>query len=368
MRIVFVISHLICGGAETQLITLARELTRRRHAVAIYTLNGLNPCAVELEGSTVELVADQKRYKLDWTVVGRLHRFLKTYRADIVHGFLFDGDFYSRLAAFGTRAVAINSERNDNYTLDMTQKISHYFTRFLTRAVVANTHAGARFAQKLFGLSSEHIHTVWNGIDVTRMSRRAAAYNVDIGTRLFGVCDCKIACLVGSIKPSKDYDLALRVANELTNRNRDWRVVFVGEQLSNTGDYKNSIMHRYNELTLNTRAVFMGLREDVPEIISQCRVLFSTSKHEGFPNVVLEAMAVGTPVVSTDYSDIREILPEPWQVVPDREPASLVEAIFRADEKHDVVAAAQRAWILENATVPLVTAKLEAIYLEYITA
>lgn len=65
MRIVLVISNLIHGGAETQVIAMSRELARRGHAVAIYTLNCDNPRAIELDGSGVELVVDQKRLKLD---------------------------------------------------------------------------------------------------------------------------------------------------------------------------------------------------------------------------------------------------------------------------------------------------------------
>ena len=76
---------------------------------------------------------------------------------------------------------------------------------------------------------------------------------------------------------------------------------------------------------------FAGLRRDVLDIIRQSNVLFSTSLHEGFPNVVIEAMSCGTPVVSTDYSDIRLILPNEWQVVGSRNPSDLADAVIRSD-------------------------------------
>ena len=365
-RIVFVISHLIYGGAETQLINLTKELASRNHAVAIYTLNAANPRASELKSTGVELIPDQKRFKLDFAVLWRLHRFIKQFRADIVHGFLFDGDIYSRLASVGTGAIAVNSERNSDYSLSITQKFAHRCTRFLAHAVVANSYAGARFARTLFALPPGRIHTVWNGIDLNSIDGRTAEYDVRLHELFFEGTNFKIACLVGSIKPPKDYRLALEVADVLTRNHPDWRVLFIGEQLSTTGPYKSEILQFYSELALEGRAAFAGLRQDVPELISRCRVLFSTSLYEGFPNVVLEAMTVGTPVVSTHYSDIRQILPEPWQVIPDRNPSSIVSAILRADIEHSCIVAAQRAWVAKNATISIAADNLESIYLGYV--
>ncbi len=88
------------------------------------------------------------------------------------------------------------------------------------------------------------------------------------------------------------------------------------------------------ELGLENVVAFAGLRRDVLDIVTRAaNVLFSTSLHEGFPNVVIEAMSVGTPVVSTDYSDIRLILPNDWQVVERPESVDLADAIVRADSR-----------------------------------
>lgn len=364
VRIVIVISNLIFGGAETQVIALSAGLTKRGHAVAIYTLNANNPRAEELSGSGVRLVSDQKNWKFDVMVMMRLRRFIKDFKADIVHGFLFDGDFYSRLASVGTRVPVINSERNDNYRLNFNQRIGHWLTHRLADAVVANSYAGAGFARRLFASKKNAIHVVWNGLDVYAIDRRTGNCEQNYAEHFFGR-PVKIACLVGAIKPQKDYLLALKIAHCLTKNHSEWRVLFVGDQLGNTGEYKQTVMQAYEQLALAGRAVFAGLRRDVPEIISQCCVLFSTSLHEGFPNVVLEAMAVGTPVVSALYSDIGHILPMDWQVVPDRSVERFVTAILRADAENKVVRGQQRQWVEAHATVECASARLETIYKLY---
>jgi glycosyltransferase involved in cell wall biosynthesis len=99
--------------------------------------------------------------------------------------------------------------------------------------------------------------------------------------------------------------------------------------------------------------------------VRQSDVVYVTSRHEGFPNAVLEAMALGAPVASTEYSDIRRILPFDWQVVRERSADALVETILRAARERETVAARQRQWVLANATVELAASALERVYEKY---
>src|SRR6185369_5279637 len=166
MRVLFIISELTLGGAQKQVVELARELVRVGHDAAIYTLNDDVPRAKELEGSGVELIVDQKRWKLDPAVIARLRRFIARWRPDILHGFLYDGDIYARLAAAGTGIPVLNSERSDNYTISKVQKVAHHVTRGLVEGVVANSCSGSRFAQRLYGYEEKRMHVVGNGVRV----------------------------------------------------------------------------------------------------------------------------------------------------------------------------------------------------------
>ncbi len=367
MKIVLVISSLGFGGAETQVMALARELVRRKHAVVVYTLNTNNPRASELSGSGVEIVSDQKRLSVDPTVIWRLRHFLLTFNADIVHGFLFDGNFYSRIAVLGTGMPALSSERNDSYQLNRNQRIGHFLTRKYAAGVVANSHAGARFSQKLYKCSVDKVHAAWNGINIDKVSGRVKAYSSDVKQLFFGQSNVQVACLVGSIKPAKDYIYALRVADMLTTQNPKWRVLFVGEKSSGGERYHSEIMCEWEKIEKRNNVKFTGIRDDAVEIVSQCDALFSTSLHEGFPNVVLEAMTVGVPVVSTEYSDIKKILPNSWQIVEARDPTLFVQMILRASKERVAVAEAQRKWVEQNATIAISAKRMEGIYRSYIS-
>ena len=376
MRVLFTISELTFGGAQKQVIELARELVRHGHEAAIYTLNREVPRAGELEGSGVELVVDQKRWKLDPAVLWRLRRFVGAWRPDIVHGFLFDGDIYARIAAVGTGIPVLNSERSDNYELSRTQYLAHLATRALADGVVANSHSGGAFARRLYGFRAEQCHVVWNGLHIEEVERKAAS-RADYRREFFGPGAHKVACLVGAIKPAKDYHLAIDTAARLVRADPEWRVLFVGDQLagagryqagphSDTASYKESVLGHFAWQGIGERVKFAGARDDALSIVAQSDVLFVTSCREGFPNVVLEAMALGVPVVSTDYSDIRRILPREQQVVASRSPDDLAWAILDAYGDRDAIGAQQRRWVRAHGTIDHAARELERVYRRYV--
>jgi glycosyltransferase involved in cell wall biosynthesis len=157
--------------------------------------------------------------------------------------------------------------------------------------------------------------------------------------------------MVASIKPEKDHVLALRTVRRLLDADPSWRMVCIGDQLADaTPGYKSEVLLEQQRLEMEPFVSFVGHRRDVPEIIAACDVLLFTSVREGFPNVVLEAMACGTAVVSTDYSDVRRILPDPRQVVASRSDAEIAHAIARCYVDRDGIAARQRLWVEAHAT------------------
>src|SRR5687767_823951 len=148
MRVLFVISDLGFHGAQKQVVELARELDRCGHEVAIDALDDGAGRIGELAGTRVEIVGDQKRSRRDAAVLLRLRRKITAWGADVVHGFLFDGDIYARIAAFGTGATVLNSERRDEYEISRSQKLAHWLTKPFVHGVVANSRSGSAFAQR----------------------------------------------------------------------------------------------------------------------------------------------------------------------------------------------------------------------------
>jgi len=312
------------------------------------------------------VIVDQKRRRLDVGVLIRLRQHMRSWRPDIVHGFLYDGDLYARLAACGSGIPVLNSERSDSYVLTAVQQLGYRATSALCRGVVANSHAGADFACRMHRLSRDHVHVVWNGIDVTEVDSRLSTSTRPAHEMAAGA-DVKRLCMVASIKPEKDYLLALRVVRRLVDDDPSWRLICVGDQLSDGAPgYKADVLSELHRLHLEPVVKFVGHRRDVPEIIASSDLLLVTSVREGFPNVVLEAMACGTAVVSTDYSDVRKILPRAGQVVGSRSVEDIAEAVVSCYRARRDIAAAQRAWVDAHGSAAVSAARLMTVYEKYV--
>ena len=245
--------------------------------------------------------------------------------------------------------------------------------------MVANSRSGSAFAQKLYGYRPERMHVVWNGMRIDDFERKARS-SVNHREEFFGPAPVRIVCMIGHIKPAKDYPLALETASALLEIAPDWRVLFLGDSLggsgtyqagrdSDTSDYKRRVMDRYRELGLTPDKVkFAGARPDAPAILAQCDVQLMTSRWEGFPNVVLEGMVLGVPVVSTEYSDIRHILPRATQIVADRSPQALARAIVDADTHREAIGGEQKRWVRAHASIETAARELESVYARYVRA
>lgn len=150
---------------------------------------------------------------------------------------------------------------------------------------------------------------------------------------------------VGSLVPGKGVGQLLQALSEV--RGGDFFLNVVG-----TGPLENALRSLTKELNLTTKVIFTGSasHQDMPQILRQADILILPSHHEGRPNVVLEAMAAGLPVIGTDIDGIRELV-QNYQtgiLFKDNDTLSLVEAItyFLDDpDKIKIMGQAGREWV-----------------------
>jgi glycosyltransferase involved in cell wall biosynthesis len=365
MKILFVVGGLGLGGAESQVILVSKELARLGHEVSIYALSSEAARIDKLAGTDVDVILDDKQQRLDLGVLRRLRRHIRSWRPDIVHGFKFDGDFYSRLAGWGARVPVLGSERTDNYEVSLVQRMGYRLTSLLCDGIVANTYGGAEFARRLHRVREDQVDVVWNGIDLQEAEARVAG-SQQPARQIFPGADLKRLCMVASIKPQNDYPLGLRVLRRLVDRDPSWRLISVGDEALQFHGYKTQVLAERDRLQLEPYVEFVGHRRDVLELIASSDMLLMTSLHGGFPNVALEAMACGVPVLSTDYCDVRRVLPVAEQVVASRAELDIAEAVLHCYRHRAEVAKAQRRWFERHGTASASAATLLAVYAKYV--
>jgi glycosyltransferase involved in cell wall biosynthesis len=299
-----VVSSLEHGGAERQVLALAEHLDPEAFEVHVCSLSPNLPLA-EARPPRVPVHLVPKRARFDATVVIRLADLLRRLGIDLVHSFLFDAEIAARLAArlAGVPAV-IGSERNSNYHRSWSHGVALRLTRRWSHALVANSEAGKAFNVRTLSLPPAHIHVVYNGVDTTRFHPHPVpalrhALGIPPGQPVVG--------MVANFKRQKNYEMFFRVARRVLESRPDAWFVSVGDAMRD-GQQGSDAYHRdmralADAVGLAPRILWLGTRDDMPEVYNLFHVKALTSRREGTPNVLLEAMASGVPAVVTDVAD-----------------------------------------------------------------
>lgn len=194
------------------------------------------------------------------------------------------------------------------------------FCARLSDRVVANSRGLAREAKEVFGLSSD-VAAIYNGIDtddVRRKSRERAAHE------WFGE-DVPVMLAIGAHKKQKGF-VHLMKAAEIVNRTRPARLMIMG------GGNKRELAALSRELGMEDRTDFPDAVPNPFPFMLAADVFVCSSLYEGFSNVILEAMALGKPVISTDHRHgANEIIEDGRNgiLVPPQDPESMAGAILK---------------------------------------
>jgi glycosyltransferase involved in cell wall biosynthesis len=367
--VVLTISNLEFGGAQRQVVELANHMDARSFDVHICSLSEYVPLAEGLKERSRRLHVIRKRWKFDITVVPRLARLLRRLKADIVQGYLFDAEIAARLAGrlAGTPLV-VGSERNTNYHLKRRQLAVYRLTRSCVDLIVANSNAGAAFNSRVLGHAPSIYRIVHNGVDVERfVPREASAIRRELGI----LPDEPVVGMFASFKHQKNHPLFFSAARRLLETMPRARFLLVGDELyagmHGSDEYKLRMSRLVDELGIRERCVFLSNRDDVERLYCACDVTVLPSLFEGTPNVALESMACGVPVIATDVSDNAYIIPDGTAgfLVPLDDVCAMTERIgqlLRDVARRREMGQNARRWVVEEFSTARLAAKTAEVY------
>jgi glycosyltransferase involved in cell wall biosynthesis len=378
------VSSLEVGGAERQVVELARCLDPARFDLLICSLGTEVPLAESLPDLERRLVIVPKRGRFDATTVPRVARAMSRARVQIVQSFLFDADLVARCAArLAGAPVVIGSERNSDYRRPALQRLCLWLTRPWVDAVIANSEAGRRFTIRTLGMAEADVYAVPNGVDPERFRPRDPALaRTALGLPTRGL----VVGMVASFKPQKNHLMFLEVAGRVSARFPDAIFVCAGEPLSKpaggprwlragTGlhrdvvGYHEGVARAIEERGLADRCRLLGRVAAVEQVYNACDVTLLTSLHEGTPNALLESMASGVPVVATAVADNAELVPDGrvGHVVPPGDAAAMaarVEELLGDEGRRHALGAAARKWAEREFSSAALAARTATVYEE----
>jgi len=202
--------------------------------------------------------------------------------------------------------VILGSERNAEYVRPRLHTMLLKLTQPLLAGIVANSNAGGNFAARTLSYPRERVHVVHNGVDVNRFRPDGIAGRA-IRAELKLPAEALVVGMIASFKKQKRHEDFLAMAAELRKRYPNVWFISVGEPLADnqqgSGDHHAVIRQLLRELGLQDRCLFLGARKDVPAIYNACDLTILPSTREGTPNVVLESMACGVPVIASEIAD-----------------------------------------------------------------
>ena len=365
------ISSLERGGAERQVIELIRRIDRRKFTPTVCSLSKIVPLAEGLPDPARELVIVEKRSRFDWSTVGRVAAIMEERRTVVVHAFHFDAEIVARLAAGRADVpVVIASERNSDYRRPWIQRLGQRLTLSRVTLMIANSESGKRFTMRTLGLPAERIRVIRSAVNVERF-RPVDATALRRSLRIDD--DAPVVGMVATFKRQKNHGAFLRMAHTVSKRFPKARFVCVGAPLRDNQQgadgYYREVTKLAEETGLGERLLFLGNRDDMPEVYSLFHVKVLPSSREGTPNAVLEAMACGVPVVATDVADNSYLVPdgEVGFIVPVDDVDALTDRVCQLlgdDARRATMGSRARERAVQELSTARMIEKTEAVYEE----
>ncbi|CAN5908593.1 glycosyltransferase family 4 protein [soil metagenome] len=339
LRLLYLINGLGTGGAERSLAEL----------LPFYLANRIEPTIVCLYRRK-EGVEDSLRslgYEIRYLPAGRLpgkilalRRSLRAERPDLIHTTLFESNLIGRLAAAGTGIPLLTSLVNTPYDpirlqdpninrlgISIVKSVDRWTGHFLTTHFHALTHAVKEAAVQTLHIPPERITVIGRGRAPERLGTPSAERRAQARRHLGLRAEDEVILTVGRQEYQKGQRFLLEAMRLLVPTRPHLQLLISGR----TGHATSELQELHESSGLGERVRFLGHREDVPDLLAAADIFAFPSLFEGFGGALIEAMALGLPIVASDLPTLREVV-EPdgsGVLVEPASPPALAAAITR---------------------------------------
>lgn len=330
MKICHITTGLTDGGAEGVLYRLVCHDGPERHHVVSLMDEGKYGPLLRRVGARVTCL-NMPRGRLRLTGLWRLWRLLGVERPQVVQTWMYHGDFIggtiARLAGvrrvcWGIRTSTLEPGKSSRSTIWIARfnaRLSHWVPQ-----VIICCSEKARVVHAALNYAADKMVVIPNGYDLAQFcpdlgarERLRREWQIPDDTFVIG--------MVGRLDPQKDHENLLAALATLKLRGVPFLGVLVGNGLVPDNP---SIARLISAYGLDDNVRLLGQRGDIPAVMNALDLhVLSSAFGEAFPNVLAEAMACGTPCVTTHVGDAAEIVGETGWVVPPRDADALAEAI-----------------------------------------
>ena len=293
IKIFYLITTPQISGAEKQLFELAKRINKEKFSISVCTIMGeSNGFLLErLRECGIRCFSLNINSKLEFFKIFKLFFLIKRERPDILQSFLFFDNILARVVGKITKvSMIISGQRNTEIYRTGLRNFLDKITLPLADLVVSNSQAGKKLLIEREKFTENNIKVIHNGIALTGNKASGACHkaSIEIG-------------FVGSLTKQKGVKYLLESIVKL--KNKDLKLVLIGD-----GKERVELEKQAKRLGIADKVEFKGRVESAWWHMKDFTVFVLPSLWEGAPNVILEAMALGLPVIATNVGGNPELI------------------------------------------------------------
>lgn len=290
MKIGFLINDLNAGGAERATASLANYFSQHGIDTEIITFKDIDSfyhldekvTHLRLGFDEIELSLSLKRIFGALKRMLKIRSFIKKRKLDVLIGMSFAMTWYTVVATIFTKTKSVGTERNNPYKYKATKIntfLRKFFYKFCNGYIFQTKKASLFFTDKLRKNDTVIPNAIFNEnvYNLTPPEERE-----------------KLICAVGRLNKQKRFDILIDAFSSINKKIPDYKMIIFGE-----GELRNDLESRIKELSLQNKIFLPGTNPEAVKIVNHASVFVLSSDLEGMPNVLMEAMAMGVPCVST---------------------------------------------------------------------
>jgi glycosyltransferase involved in cell wall biosynthesis len=314
LRVLQAIDSLARAGAEQSLATLAPHLVADGidlHVAYLIERDGLRG-QIEEAGVPVVSLASPRAGRRAW--LARMSDLVGELQPDVVHTTLFEADLAGRRAAARHGVPSVSSFVNTTYDpgqagrdnvsrvrLRAAQAVDAYTARRVARFHAVTEHVAQVMSRRLF-IPRSKVEVIPRGREDAALGRRTADRRARARKRLGVDPGAPLVVAVGRQEPQKGLDVLLGAVPVVRARHPGLRVLVAGRE----GRASPALRDAMRAGDIAGTVTFLGMRDDVPDLLAAADVFAFPSRSEGAGGTLLEAMALEAPIVTSDLATLHQ--------------------------------------------------------------
>lgn len=330
MKIAYVIGSCSVGGAEVFVKDLIKQLKILGHNVELWVstrIEDVHPVnkqnldfetsfISELNSYNIPIKFLNKRQHKDWRKTWRNLRIqYDRFKPEIVHAHL-ERTTLHVVKALSSKTIIVQTIHSSVIDFPFLQKI--YLNRKISRYVAISNKVKSILINSL-NLNPEKIATIYNGIDLNKFKINRKNNS-----------EVKKIISIGRLTKAKDYPNLFRALDKLILKLNKQNIPLPSVNIAGTGELEKELKTLISKMNLDNIVSFLGLRQDIPELLKESDIYVMSSEWEGLSISLIEALASGIPIVATNAGSNNEVIENNVSgiIVPIKDPEALAEGIY----------------------------------------